>query len=388
MSAKNIYPVTTDDYRYLARKRLPRFIFEYIDGGANKQETLNANVNDFKNFTIKQHVMCDVSNVDTSTMFLGQKSSMPLALAPIGMAGMMARRGEVQAARSAKAVGIPFTTSTVGICSANEIQASINSPFWFQLYMLRDRDIVLALLERAQAAGCNTLVFTVDLAVPGMRHADTRNGMLASGVKGSTAKFKQLLLRPEWIYDVAFRGRPLSFGNLKECVTNPNDLNSFKTFIDTQFDPTVTWKDIAWLRSNWKGKLIIKGLMEVRDAQAAVDAGADAVLVSNHGGRQLDGAASSITKLPDIVSAIGSKVPVYMDGGIRNGIDVIKAIALGAKGVFIGRSWVYALAARGESGLIDLLNVYQREIAVAMALMGVNKISDITSDMIERKNGS
>lgn len=383
MSAKIVTPVTTEDYRLLAKKRLPRFIFEYIDGGANGQETLRANLSDFKKYTIKQHVMHDVSTVDTSTALLGQPSSMPIALAPVGMAGMMARRGEVKAARCAKAVGIPFTTSTVGICPVEEIQASINSPFWFQLYMLRDRDIILALLNRAQAAGCNTLVFTVDLAVAGMRHADTRNGMLAPGIKGSSAKLKQLLSRPAWIYDVALRGRPLSFGNLTECVANPNDLNAFKAFIDNQFDPTVTWKDIAWLRSHWKGKLVIKGVMEANDAQAAADAGADAVLVSNHGGRQLDGAASSISKLSGIVSAIGSNIPVYMDGGVRNGIDVIKAIALGAQGVFIGRSWVYALAARGERGLIDLLNVYQREMETAMALMGVNKLSEITSDMIE-----
>lgn len=385
MSAKIITPVTTEDYRILAKKRLPRFLFEYIDGGANRQETLNANVTDFERYTIKQQVMRDVSKVDTSTTLLGQAASMPIALAPVGMAGMMARRGEVQAARSAKAVGIPFTTSTVGICPVEEIQASINSPFWFQLYMLRDRDVILALLERAQAAGCNTLVFTVDLAVAGMRHADTRNGLLAPGIKGSSAKLKQLLSRPAWIYDVALRGRPLSFGNLTGCVANPNDLNALKSFIDTQFDPTVVWKDIAWLRSHWRGKLIIKGIMEVKDAQAAVAAGADAVLVSNHGGRQLDGAASSISKLPDIVSAIGATVPVYMDGGVRNGIDVIKAIGLGAKGVFIGRSWVYALAARGERGLIDLLNVYRREMEVAMALMGINKISEITPDLIENK---
>lgn len=387
MSSQIVTPVTTEDYRLLAKKRLPRFMFEYIDGGANRHETLNANISDFEKYNIKQQVMRDVSQVDTSTTLLGQASSMPIALAPIGMAGMMARRGEVKAARSAKTVGIPFTTSTVGICPVEEIQASINAPFWFQLYMLRDRDVILRLLERAQAAGCNTLVFTVDLAVAGMRHADTRNGMLAPGIKGSAAKLKQLLARPSWIYDVAIKGRPLSFGNLTECVANPNDLNAFKAFIDTQFDPTVTWKDIAWLRSHWKGKLIIKGVMEVKDAQAAVDAGADAVLISNHGGRQLDGAASSISKLPDIVNAVGSKVPVYMDGGVRNGIDVIKAIALGAKGVFIGRSWVYALAARGESGLVDLLNVYQREMAVAMALMGVNKVSDITSDLIDTSKG-
>lgn len=383
MSNYIVNPVTPDDYKYLAKKRLPRFLFEYIDGGANNQETLSANTDDFRRFKLKQHIMCDVGNIDTSTTLLGQKSSMPLALAPVGMAGMMARRGEVLGARGAKTAGIPFTASTVGICSVDEIQAAINSPFWFQLYMLRDRDVILALLERAQAAGCNTLVFTVDLAVAGMRHADTRNGMLTRGLKSSLAKAYQLATRPTWVVDVALKGRPLNFGNLTDVVADPSDLNSFKQFLDAQFDPTVTWQDIAWLRSVWKGKLIIKGVMEVGDAQAAVDAGADAVLVSNHGGRQLDSVASSISKLPAIVSAIGDQVEVYMDGGIRSGVDIVKAVALGAKGVLIGRPWICATAARGEAGLINQLAVFQKEIAVSMALMGVNKIADITPDMIE-----
>ncbi len=383
MSDYIVNPVTPDDYRYLAKKRLPRFLFEYIDGGANNQDTLAANINDFRHFKLKQHVMRDVGDIDTSTSLLGHKSSMPLALAPVGMAGMMARRGEVQGARGAEVAGVPFTASTVGICAVDEIQTAIKSPFWFQLYMLRDRDVVLALLERAQAAGCSTLVFTVDLAVAGMRHADTRNGMLAGGFKGTMAKIQQLVTRPKWVVDVALRGQPLTFGNLADVVPNPNDLNAYKAFLDAQFDPTVTWKDIAWLRSVWPGKLMIKGVMEADDAQAAVDAGADAVLVSNHGGRQLDSVASSFSKLPEIVSSIGEQAEVYMDGGIRSGIDVVKAVALGAKGVLIGRPWICATAARGEAGLIDQLSIFQREIAVAMALMGVNKIADITPDMIE-----
>lgn len=378
-----VKPVTPDDYRYLAKKRLPRFLFEYIDGGSHNQDTLSANINDFRRLKLKQHVMRDVGDIDTSTTLLGQKSSMPLALAPVGMAGMMARRGEVQGARGAKTAGVPFTASTVGICPVDEIQAAINSPFWFQLYMLRDRDVILALLERAQAAGCNTLVFTVDLAISGMRHADTRNGMLSGDLKGSMAKIQQLITRPAWILDVALRGRPLTFGNLHDVVADPNDLNAYKEFLDAQFDPTVTWKDIAWLRSVWPGKLMIKGVMEADDAQAAIDAGADAVVVSNHGGRQLDSVASSISKLPEIVAAIDGQVEVYMDGGIRSGVDVVKAVALGAKGVLIGRPWVCATAARGEAGLVDQLAIFQREIEVTMALMGVNKIADLTPDLIE-----
>jgi L-lactate dehydrogenase (cytochrome) len=383
MSNYIVKPVTPDDYRLLAKKRLPRFLFEYIDGGANDQITLASNISDFHQFKLKQQVMRDVGNIDTSATLLGQQCTMPIALAPVGMAGMMARRGEVQGARVAQALGVPFTASTVGICSVDEIQAATHSPFWFQLYMLRDRGVILTLLERAQAAGCTTLVFTVDLAVAGMRHADTRNGMLVKGFKSSLEKAYQIATHPSWVVDVAVKGKPLVFGNLTDVVADPTDLNSFKQFLDAQFDPTVTWKDIAWLRSVWKGKLIIKGVMEVDDALAAVDCGADAVLVSNHGGRQLDSVASTISKLPNVVAAVGGQTEVYMDGGIRSGVDVVKAVALGAKGVFIGRPWICALAAKGEAGLTDQLALFQREISVTMALMGVNKIEDITPDMIE-----
>ncbi len=383
MSKYIVNPVTPDDYMYLAKKRLPRFLAEYIEAGANDQVTLASNINDFRQFKLKQQIMRDVSDIDTSSILLGQKCTMPIALAPIGMAGMMARRGEVQGARAAEALGVPFTASTVGICSVGEIEAATNSPFWFQLYMLRDRDVVLKLLEKAQAAGCTTLVFTVDLAVAGMRHADTRNGMLTKGLKSSLEKAYQIATHPSWLFDVAIKGKPLFFGNLTDVVADPTDLNSFKQFLEAQFDPTVTWKDIAWLRAAWKGKIIIKGVMEADDALAAVDCGADAILVSNHGGRQLDSVASSISKLPDVVAAVGNQAEVYMDGGVRSGVDVVKAVALGAKGVFIGRPWICALAARGENGLKDQLTLFQREIATTMALMGVNKISDITSDMVE-----
>jgi L-lactate dehydrogenase (cytochrome) len=378
-----VTPATATDYRRLAQKRLPRFLFEYIDGGANDQDTMGANIADFRRYRLKQHVMRDVGDRDTSTTLLGQASSMPVALAPVGMAGMMARRGEVQGARGAKAVGVPFTVSTVGICPVEEVQAAVNVSPWFQLYMLRDRDIILALLERAQAAGCNTLVFTVDLAVAGMRHADTRNGMLGGGLRGALAKAWQLGTRPAWVIDVGLRGKPHNFGHLRDVVPDPDDLNAYKAFIDAQFDPTVTWQDIAWLRSVWQGKILIKGIMEADDARSAVDAGVDGVLVSNHGGRQLDGVGSSISKLADIAAAVGDQVEVYMDGGVRSGIDVIKAVALGANGVLIGRPWVWAVAGKGEAGVTDLLTTMQREISIAMALMGVNRIEDITMDHIE-----
>jgi L-lactate dehydrogenase (cytochrome) len=264
-----------------------------------------------------------------------------------------------------------------------EVQAAVDAPIWFQLYMLRDRELVASLLERAQAAGCETLMFTVDLAVAGLRHRDTRNGMMGDSL-ASLAKAWQVATRPRWIVDVALKGRPHNFGNLREVVSDSNNLNAYKAFVDSQFDPTVTWKDIAWLRSLWKGKILIKGVMAEEDARAAADVGADGVIVSNHGGRQLDGVASSIVKLPEVVAAVGDRVEVYMDGGVRSGIDVVKAIALGANGVLIGRPWVWAMAGRGQQGLTDLLGVFQQEIAVAMALMGVKSIADITPDLIEQ----
>jgi len=386
MGINNVVPITVQDYRRLAKKRLPGFLFDYIDGGANKEDSMRANEEGFLNYNLIQRVMHDVDDIDTSTVLSGQAASMPLVLAPIGMAGMMARRGEVQAARSAEKAGIPFTTSTVGICPLEEVQAATRSPFWFQLYMLRDRGLVKALLERANTAGCETLVFTVDLPVAGMRHRDYRNGMLGGGFKGKVAKLAQILSHPRWVFDVGIKGKPHNFGNLREVVPNPNDLDAYKDFIDSQFDPTVTWKDIAWLRSIWEGRILIKGVMTADDAIAAADVGADGVIVSNHGGRQLDGVASTISSLPEVSKAVSDRVEVYMDGGVCNGIDIIKAVALGANGVLIGRPWVWAVAGRGENGLVDMLRVFQQEVAVGMALMGVKRIVDITADLVTYKS--
>ena len=249
--------------------------------------------------------------------------------------------------------------------------------------MLRDRAIVEKLLDRAAATGCDTLMFTVDLAVTGMRHRDWRNGMITDGLRSRIAKFRQLITRPGWVYNVGVRGKPHDFGNLSDAMTDPVDLVALKTFIASQFDPTVTWKDIAWLRGIWKGKLLIKGVLSAEDAGAAVHAGADGVIVSNHGGRQLDCVSSGIEKLPEVVRAVGGQVEVFMDGGVRNGIDVVKAVALGARGVLIGRPWVWAAAGAGEKGLADLLGVFQQEIRVAMALMGVNRVDELTPDLLE-----
>lgn len=383
MTVYNVTPVTTEDYRIRARRRLPRFLFDYIDGGANAEETMAANAADFGDYRLIQRVMRNVDNVDTQTTLAGHHSSMPLALAPVGMAGMFARRGEAQGARAASSCQVPFTTSTVGICPVEEVAQAAGKPFWFQLYMLRDRGLVQSLLERATGAGCDTLVFTVDLAVPGMRLRDFRNGMLGGGLPGKLSKLAQIMTSPAWAVDVGLKGKPHNFGNLRDVVPDPDDLDAYKAFIDAQFDPTVTWEDIAWLRSVWKGKLLIKGVMEPDDAKAAIDVGADGVIVSNHGGRQLDGVASSVSKLAAVSAAIGEEAEVFLDGGIRNGIDVVKAIALGANGVLIGRPWVWALAAAGESGVAALLKNLQKEIATAMALMGVTQIKDINLKLIE-----
>lgn len=375
-------PVTALDYRRLARKRLPRFLFDYIDGGAGEEVSMARNVDDLRAIRLRQRVMRDVGDIDTSTVLAGEAAAMPVVLAPVGLAGMFRRRGEVQGARAARAAGIPFTTSTVGICSVSEVNAGCGTPAWFQLYMLRDRSIVQAMLDRAREAGSATLVFTVDLAVTGKRFRDDRNAMLQGGLRGSLSRAAQLLSRPRWLWDVGLRGRPHDFGNLRGVVADAQDLEAFKHFLDTQFDPTVTWKDIEWLRGQWPGRLLIKGVMSGEDALAALDAGADGVVVSNHGGRQLEGVSSTVAQLPGVAEAVGGRGEVYVDGGVRSGADVVKAVALGARGVMVGRPWVWALAARGERGVSDLLAVWRQEIGVTMALMGVRTVDALDPSSI------
>jgi L-lactate dehydrogenase (cytochrome) len=379
----NIIPATTLDYRRLAEKRLPRFLFDYIDGGANDETTLAANVDDFQKIRLRQRVLKDVSNIDTSTLLAGEPATMPVILAPVGMAGLYARRGEVQTVRAADAKDVPFTLSTVGICTLDEVAAAASKPFWFQLYMIRDRGTVRNLLERAEGVGCTTLVFTVDLPLAGMRHRDTRNGMLDNSLRGKLGKVWQIGTRPGWIYDVGVRGKPHSFGNLAHLVPDPTDLKAYRSWIDAQFDTSVTWKDIEWLRGIWKGRLILKGIQEPDDALAAAGVGADGVVVSNHGARQLDSVNSSISKLPGVVAAVGKRMEVYVDGGVRSGLDVFKAVALGARGVMIGRPWAWALAAGGEAAVADLLATFRRELEVAMALSGVTTIGQIGREQID-----
>lgn len=373
----NVVPATTLDYRRLSEKRLPRFLFDYIDGGAGEELTLAANVADFRKVRIKQNVLHDVSALDTASTIAGEPVDMPVVLAPVGMAGMFSRRGEVMGVRAAERAGIPFTLSTVGICSVEEVRAAARKPFWFQLYMLRDRGAVRSILERVERAGVTTLAFTVDLPMAGLRYRDTRNGMISKSPSSTLARAWQLGTRPSWCFDVGVRGKPHTFGNISDMVTDPTDLHEYKKWIDAQFDPSVTWADIEWLRGIWKGKLFLKGIQELRDATSAAEAGADGIVVSNHGGRQLDGVASSISKVPAIADALGDRLEVLMDGGVRGGADVFKAVAMGAKGVMIGRPWVWATSGAGEAGLDALLATFKREMQVTMALAGAACIADI-----------
>lgn len=384
MPTMRLAPASASDYRRLAEARLPRFLFDYIDGGAYGEATLAANVADLAAIRLRQRVMRDVSTIDTRIRLLGEDWSMPLALAPIGMGGLMARRGEAGAVRAAEAAGVPFCLSTVAVCSLEETAKAARKPFWFQLYMMKDRGCVKELLERAKAAGCRTLLFTVDLAVVGARYRDVRNGM--GGGLTRLARLRaglDYLAHLPWAYDVGVKGKPLIFGNLADYVPRAARPTDFKKWVDAQFDPAVTWTDIEWLRSLWDGDLVIKGVLDPDDAKAAADSGADAVVVSNHGGRQLDGVSSSIRMTPRVVDVVGDRLAVLMDGGVRSGLDVVKALASGARAVLIGRPWIWAMAARGEPGLTVLLNTFKAEMKVAMALTGTPAVASVTGNVIE-----
>ena len=379
-----LVPASVSDFRELARKRLPRLMFDYVDGGAFDEATLNANRDDLRKLFLKQRVLRDVSTLDTSTTIFGQKLDLPLALAPVGFAGMMARRAEVQAARAAEKAGVPFTLSTVGICPIDEVKAGTTKPFWFQLYMMRDRGVVREIIARAAAANCSALLFTVDLPVLGTRYRDIRNGM--GGQLSAIAQARlvaNFAAHPRWIYDVGVRGRPLTFGNLAGVVKGANSLGALLHWTTTALDPSVTWKDLEWVRSLWKGPLVIKGVLDPDDARNAVASGAEGLIVSNHGGRQLDAARSSISLLPRIVDAVGTKTTVLMDGGVRSGQDVTRALALGAKACLIGRAWVYGVAARGEAGVTAVLETIKRELRTSMALIGKSTIADIDGTVIQ-----
>jgi L-lactate dehydrogenase (cytochrome) len=381
--ARALVPATFADYRELARRRLPRQLFDYIDGGSYQEITLRNNAGDLDRLRIRQQVLRDVSRLDLSVSVLGEHWSMPVAFAPIGLAGLMRRRGEVQAARAAEAAGVPFSLSTVGLCSIEEVAQASRKPFWFQLYMMRDRGFVAEIIGRARQARCSALVLTVDLAYTGARYRDVRSG-LAGGldVRGKLAVALDRVRRIAWVRDVALGGRPLVFGTIASKLPHARSLPEFVDFVQGNFDPSVTWKDVEWIRSLWGGPIVIKGVLDPADATMAADAGAQAIVVSNHGGRQLDSVPSTIVALPAIVDAVGDRLDVLFDGGLRSGLDVVKALALGAKGCLIGRAWVYALAAMGEAGVTRMLQTIRREIEVAMALAGVTSISAIDRNLL------
>jgi L-lactate dehydrogenase (cytochrome) len=373
----NLAPASVGDYRELARRRLPRQLFDYVDGGAYGETTMRANVADLERVLLRQVVMRDVSVRDARVEVLGRRLAMPVILAPIGLAGMMARRAEVQAARAAQAMEVPFVESTVSICPIEEV-AEAAVPPWFQLYVMRDRDYAEDLMERAKAAGSPVLVLTVDLAVVGARHRDTRNAVV--GAPGRWAKLRRALdiaSHPRWIAATALGGRPLTFGNLENAVPGARSPADFKDWVDAQFDPSVTWEDVAWVRERWPGKLVVKGVLDAEDACRAVDAGVDGIVVSNHGGRQLDAVPSTARALPAIAAAAGDQVEVLADGGVRSGLDVVKLVALGARAVLVGRPWAWAVAARGESGVRHMLEVMRADIDTALGLTGQTSIASL-----------
>jgi L-lactate dehydrogenase (cytochrome) len=376
-------PASVSDYRLLAKKRLPHFLFEYIDGGAFSETTLTRNSRDFQQLALRQRVLRDVSCVSTASTLLGQPVSLPLALGPVGIAGFNARRGEVQAARAAEQAGVPFCLSTVSACSIEEVSAGTQADFWFQLYMMRDRGFLQATLERAWAAGCRTLVFTVDMPVPATRYRDIRSGLSGgSAWQRQLARVCQVLARPRWAMDVGLMGQPLSLGNVASVLGDKAGIDEFWRWLGENFDASVTWKSLETVRQHWQGKLVIKGILDPEDAREAAQLGADGIVVSNHGGRQLDGALSSIVALPRIVDAVAGELEVLLDSGVRSGLDIVRALALGANGVIIGRPWVYGLAARGGAGVRDIIAIYEREVRVAMALTGCSSIAELSREIL------
>ena len=373
---------STTDFREAARRRLPRFLFDYIDGGAYAERTLGRNVSDLADLSLRQRVLKDVSKVDTSTTLFGHDQTLPVALAPVGLTGMYARRGECQAAKAAAAKGVPFCLSTVSVCDVNEVSKASPAPIWFQLYVLRDRAFMRDLLAKATDAGATALVFTVDMPVPGARYRDAHSGM--SGPNAAARRLVQAAFKPAWAWDVGVMGRPHTLGNVAPVLGKNSGLEDFMGWLGANFDPSIQWKDLDWIRDQWKGPLIIKGVLDPEDAKAAADIGADGVVVSNHGGRQLDGVLSSARALPAIAEAVGDRLTVLADSGVRSGLDVVRMLALGAKGVLLGRAWVYALAARGGPGVTQLLDLIEKEMRVAMALTGVNTLDQIDSSILAK----
>lgn len=371
------------DFRELARRRLPHFLFEYIDGGSYSETTLKRNVEDLRDIALRQRVLRDVSGLDLSTELFGQKLRLPVALAPIGLAGMNARRGECQAVRAAETAGIPFTLSTVSACSLGEVAKAATQPFWFQLYMTRDRGFVRELLQEAVELQCSTLVFTVDMPVPGSRYRDYHSGLAgAAGMTGAIRRAMQGAMKPRWAWDVGVMGRPHALGNVMRKLQGKSGIEDFFAWMRENFDSSISWRDLDFIRSEWKGPLVIKGLLDAEDAVEAANLGADGIVVSNHGGRQLDGVPSTARALPAIADAVGDRLTVLADGGVRSGLDVVRLLALGARGVLLGRAWVFALAANGQAGVEHMLRLIEAEMRVAMTLTGVKNISEIDRSIL------
>ncbi|MCO8169434.1 FMN-dependent L-lactate dehydrogenase LldD [Pseudomonas sp. 21LCFQ02] len=363
------------DYRAVAQRRLPPFLFHYIDGGAYAEHTLRRNVSDLADIALRQRVLRNMSDLSLKTSLLGEQLALPVVLAPVGLTGMYARRGEVQAAQAADAKGIPFTLSTVSVCPIEEVAPAINRPMWFQLYVLKDRGFMKNALERAKAAGVTTLVFTVDMPVPGARYRDAHSGM--SGPNAAFRRMLQAFTHPAWAWDVGLNGKPHDLGNISAYRGHPTGLADYIGWLGANFDPSICWKDLEWIREFWQGPMIIKGILDAEDARDAVSFGADGIVVSNHGGRQLDGVLSTARALPAIADAVKGQLAILADSGIRNGLDVVRMIALGADSVMLGRAFIYALAAAGGQGVTHLLELIEKEMRVAMVLTGARSISEI-----------
>ncbi len=373
-------PLTIADLKKMARRRVPKMFFDYADSGAWTESTYRANEEDFSKIKLRQRVLVDMTNRSLVTQMIGHDVSMPVALAPTGLAGMQRADGEMLAAKAAEEAGVPFTLSTMSICSIEDIASVTTKPFWFQLYVMKDRGFIERLIERARVAKCSALVVTADLQILGQRHKDLRNG-LSAPPKWTLNSAMQLATKPFWCLDM-LQTKRRGFGNIVGHASNVSDLSSLSAWTAEQFDPRLSWDDIRWIKDLWGGKLIIKGILDEEDARAAADTGADAIIVSNHGGRQLDGAPSSISMLPRMVAAVGDRMEVHLDGGIRSGQDVLKAVALGAKGTYIGRPFLYGLGAMGKEGVTTALEIIRKEMDITMALCGKRDIKDVNSNVI------
>ncbi|CAN5451498.1 L-lactate dehydrogenase LldA [soil metagenome] len=375
-------PIITniEDLRVLAQKRVPRMFYDYADSGSWTEGTYRANCDDFQTIKLRQRVAVNMENRSTRSTMIGREVAMPVALAPVGMTGMQHADGEIKAARAAEKFGVPFTLSTMSICSIEDIAAHTKAPFWFQLYVMRDREFINRLIDRAKAANCGALVLTLDLQIIGQRHKDLKNG-LSAPPKLTIPNIVNMMTKPRWCMGMLGTKRH-NFGNIFGHVEGIENMGSLSEWTAKQFDPALSWADVEWIRKRWGGKLILKGIQDVEDAKLAVASGADALIVSNHGGRQLDGAESSIRALPRIVEAVGQQIEVHMDGGIRSGQDVLKAVALGAKGVYIGRAFAYALGAMGEEGVTKALEIIHKELDLTMAFCGHTQMATVDSSLL------